>query len=74
MTDDEIRDAVEIIKQRALNVAARTMSADKHIGLIRLIYEVEGISRGFPPKRPREEILADIQRELERVRREKKKE
>jgi len=65
MTDDEIADAVNIMKQRALRVAANTMSADRHVGLINLIIEVEAISRGFPPKRPREEILADIERELQ---------
>jgi hypothetical protein len=66
MTDDEIADAVNVMKQRALNVAALTMSADRHIGLINLIIEVEEISHGFPPRRPREDILADIEREMSR--------
>jgi len=64
MTDKEIQNAVGIMKQRALNVAPLSMSAEGHIGLIELIIDCEAILRGFQPGRPRQEIERDLKEAL----------
>ena len=66
MTNDEIRNALVILKPRMLNVAPLEMTGDRHADLIALVIDAEGILRGFKPMRPREDIEADIQRELMR--------
>ena len=65
MTNDEIRDAVRTMKQRALNVGALTTTAERHVELVELIIDSEAILRGFKPSRPRNEIEAAIERELQ---------
>lgn len=64
MTNYEIREAVSILKQRALNVGPMQMSAERHTGLIELIIDCEAILRGFRPTRPREDIETDLKDEL----------
>lgn len=64
MTDDEIRSALVILKRRTLNVAPQQMTAERHVDLIELIIDAEGMLRGFAPERPRKQIEAEILREL----------
>jgi hypothetical protein len=53
------------MKQRALNVGALTTTAERHVELVELIIDSEAILRGFKPTRPRNEIEAAIERELQ---------
>jgi hypothetical protein len=64
MTDDDIRDALIILKRRTLNVAPLEMTGDRHADLIALVIDAEGLLRGFKPMRSRDEIVAEIEREL----------
>jgi len=65
MTDDEIRDAVTILKQRGLRVGALTTTAEQHVEIIELIVDCEAILRGFPTlKRSREEIERTLEQAL----------
>lgn len=64
MTDDEISDALVILKRRILNVAPVSISAERHVALVELIIDCEGMLRGFPPERPRKDIEADIKQAL----------
>jgi len=66
VTDNEIRDAVSIMKQRVLNVPALAMTAERHVGLVELIIDAEAILRGFKSLRQRTEIEAAIMQELVR--------
>jgi hypothetical protein len=65
VTDDEIRAAVKTLKQLAVNVIPLTMTAERHVRLIELIIDSEAILRGFKPTRPRNEIEAAIEQELQ---------
>jgi len=67
MTDDEIADALSIMKQRVQNVGPMQMTAERHVALFELIIDGESLLRPasmLAPRRPREEIVADIEREL----------
>jgi hypothetical protein len=64
MTNDEIRNALVILKPRMLNVAPLEMTGDRHADLIALVIDAEGMLRGFKPMRSRAEIVAEIEREL----------
>ena len=64
MTDDEIRQALVTLKQRAIVVPANALTAEQHVGLIELIIDAEAILRGFPPRRPRAEIEHDIEQAI----------
>jgi hypothetical protein len=67
MTDEEISDAVSIMKQRVQNVGPMQMTAERHVALFELIIDAESLLRPeskLAPRRPRAEIIADIEREL----------
>ena len=67
MTDDEIREALKTMKQRALNVGALTTTAERHVELVELIIDSEAILRGFNPiKRSRKEVEDAIEQEIRR--------
>jgi hypothetical protein len=64
MSDDEINDAVSIMKRRVLNVGAIEMDAERHVALIQLIIDSEAVLHGFPVDRSRSEIEAAITEEM----------
>jgi hypothetical protein len=64
MTNDEIRDALKIMKQRVMGKGLLRMTDDRTSAMLDLIIDAE-MMLTVGGSRPRNEIVADIERELQ---------
>jgi hypothetical protein len=65
MTNAELERAIFSLKQLAVNVIPLTMDGERHVRILELIIDGEAILRGFKPTRPRKDVEAAIEQELQ---------